>query len=268
MKTLTPKKNLLTIVIILLSIINGYCQTQQRDVLTLKNGSVIKGKIIEQNPPTNLKIQTVDGSIFVFKYEEIDKIEKENYEPPQTNSNKTNDTINSKLYGGFVSLGLSTGGGGVLGFPVRFYVTRKFALELSPQLRPEYTQKNVLIYDLNGNILESKQVNKFSMPVVFTAGLHYYFGEKYISYKQRLYHDGLAFNAGITTAFYKENFISLAWTHERFNKSRQHYAYNSQLGFGLYFYDNGSSFSQLDWSTPILPTLFWKFNWAWFFKMK
>ena len=48
-----------------------------QEVVYLKNGSIIKGTIIEQVPNESLKIQTVDGSIFVYKISEVEKITKE-----------------------------------------------------------------------------------------------------------------------------------------------------------------------------------------------
>ena len=48
-----------------------------QDVVYLKNGSVIRGVIIEQVPNVQVKIRTGDGSIFVYKMEEIDKMTKE-----------------------------------------------------------------------------------------------------------------------------------------------------------------------------------------------
>jgi len=47
------------------------------DVVYLKNGSIIKGLIMEQIPNESLKIQTSDGSLFVYKMEEVVKITKE-----------------------------------------------------------------------------------------------------------------------------------------------------------------------------------------------
>jgi hypothetical protein len=46
------------------------------DVVYLKNGSIIKGLIIEQVPNVQIKVQTKDGSILVFKFDEIEKIVK------------------------------------------------------------------------------------------------------------------------------------------------------------------------------------------------
>jgi hypothetical protein len=50
---------------------------QLQDVVYLKNGSIIRGVIIEQVPAVSIKIKTKDENIFVFKVEEIEKIVKE-----------------------------------------------------------------------------------------------------------------------------------------------------------------------------------------------
>lgn len=47
------------------------------EVVYLKNGSIIRGMIIEQIPNVSLKIQTRDGNVFVYKMEEVEKITKE-----------------------------------------------------------------------------------------------------------------------------------------------------------------------------------------------
>ncbi len=48
-----------------------------RDVLYLKNGSIVKGMIVEQIPNVSYKIETSDGSVFIYKFEEVEKITKE-----------------------------------------------------------------------------------------------------------------------------------------------------------------------------------------------
>ena len=47
------------------------------DVVYIKNGSIIRGVIIEQIPNVQIKIQTKDGSVFVYKMDEIEKMTKE-----------------------------------------------------------------------------------------------------------------------------------------------------------------------------------------------
>jgi len=52
-------------------------QTTYEDVLYLKNGSILRGIIIEQVPNESLKIQTKDRNVFVYKMDEVLKIAKE-----------------------------------------------------------------------------------------------------------------------------------------------------------------------------------------------
>ena len=60
-----------------------------KDVVYLKNGSIIKGIIIEQVPGVSLKIQTTDGNVFVYNIDAIEKMTKElvqsNYDNNYTN---------------------------------------------------------------------------------------------------------------------------------------------------------------------------------------
>jgi hypothetical protein len=74
----------ISIIVFFISII-AFAQTQTRDVLYLKNGSVIKGTVTEMNPSTGIKIKTADGSLFVYKMDEILKTEKEEFVGQQIN---------------------------------------------------------------------------------------------------------------------------------------------------------------------------------------
>ncbi len=56
---------------------NLYAQSTWIDVVHLKNGSVIKGTIIEQIPNESIKIQTADGSVFVHPMSDVEKMSKE-----------------------------------------------------------------------------------------------------------------------------------------------------------------------------------------------
>jgi hypothetical protein len=55
-----------------------HAQTNKEDVLYLKNGSIIRGQIIDQLTDGKLKIELLGGSIFVFEAKDIDSIRKEN----------------------------------------------------------------------------------------------------------------------------------------------------------------------------------------------
>ncbi len=48
-----------------------------KGVVYLKNGSIIRGNIIELKPNESFKIQTSDGSIFVISFDEIEKFTQE-----------------------------------------------------------------------------------------------------------------------------------------------------------------------------------------------
>ena len=63
-------------------------QTQTEDVVYLKNGTIVRGTITEQNLNQSVKIQTKDNSLFVFSMEEIDKITKESIAAPQKTTPK------------------------------------------------------------------------------------------------------------------------------------------------------------------------------------
>lgn len=68
-------KKLLFLFAVLTASVSG-AQTYT-DVVYTKNGSVVRGVIIETIPNVSYKIKTNDGNIFVFKAEEIEKIQKE-----------------------------------------------------------------------------------------------------------------------------------------------------------------------------------------------
>jgi len=57
--------------------VNNDNKSEMQDVVYLKNGSIIKGMIIEQIPGVSIKIQTKDGSVFVYNIDEISKMTKE-----------------------------------------------------------------------------------------------------------------------------------------------------------------------------------------------
>ncbi len=75
---------------------------KQTDVVYLKNGSIIKGNIIDKNNEI-LRIETCCGNIFVFHPDEILNIAQEDFKPDKT--------IKEKGYLNFTSLGVLIGTG-------------------------------------------------------------------------------------------------------------------------------------------------------------
>ena len=70
------KKFLITMFACLMATI-VFAQSNYQDVVYLKNGSIIRGVIIEQVPNESLKIETADGNLFVYKIDEVEKMTKE-----------------------------------------------------------------------------------------------------------------------------------------------------------------------------------------------
>ncbi len=56
------------------------------ETVYLKNGSIIKGTIVEEVPGQSLKIQTKDGNVFVYKMDEVERITKEQTVDTETQS--------------------------------------------------------------------------------------------------------------------------------------------------------------------------------------
>ena len=71
------KKLFLTLTMLMAFSFAMLSQQNYRDIVHLKNGSVIKGVIIEQVPNEQIKVETSDGSVFVYEIDNIAKISKE-----------------------------------------------------------------------------------------------------------------------------------------------------------------------------------------------
>lgn len=70
-------KKLFLLLVLLLSI-SSYIEAQNyTEVVYLKNGSIIKGLIIEQVPNVSLKVKTPDGSLIICQMSDVEKITKE-----------------------------------------------------------------------------------------------------------------------------------------------------------------------------------------------
>lgn len=91
-------KILFSLAFVLISIMI-FGQNNIEEVVYLKNGSIIRGTIIEQVPNQTLKIQTKDGSVFVFNLNEVQKITKEvpYSNPVNTNTQVTNQSNNENI---------------------------------------------------------------------------------------------------------------------------------------------------------------------------
>ena len=54
----------------------AYSQTEYNDFIYLKNGTMLYGRILEETPGESLKLETADGSVLVYRMDEIEKIKR------------------------------------------------------------------------------------------------------------------------------------------------------------------------------------------------
>ena len=102
-------KKLIFLAAMLVLSLSSFCQSFQETV-SLKNGSVIKGNIVEFLPDKSVKIETPNGSVFTFEYDDIDKIilgrldaDNQKGNSNFSDNNGENAVRQNRHYRGFVS---------------------------------------------------------------------------------------------------------------------------------------------------------------------
>ena len=70
-------KNIIAILLVLCAS-SLFAQSGNEDVVYLKNGGIIRGKIIDRQSTGKIKVELLGGSVFVFEATEIDSLKKEN----------------------------------------------------------------------------------------------------------------------------------------------------------------------------------------------
>lgn len=106
------KTTIRKIQLIIILLFASFCVHAQelQEVIYLKDGSIIRGTIIEQIPNTSLKIQTRDNSIIFCQMTEVVKITKEPIVNSKHKPSQNKKWIN-KGYRGFVDIGYTIGVG-------------------------------------------------------------------------------------------------------------------------------------------------------------
>ena len=176
------------ILLILVLVCNfSYGQNNMEDVVYLKNGSIIRGIIIEQVPNQSIKIQTKDRNVFVFKYDEIEKMTKENLPADNSNNNyqvtdfKKSDFINlteinySPGIGDVGNYGrnydYSFGFRAVNGYQLNEHLSLGIGIGID---RYKYATFLPITFDARATILKGKVSPVFTANVGYAAGLNDY----------------------------------------------------------------------------------------------
>ena len=229
------------------------------DVVELKNGSVLRGTITEQVPNESLKLKTADGSLIVYRMDEVARITRE------TLTNPLDEKPDMSQYGGTLGLGVALGGGGIVGFPVRSYVARKVVLEAGIFLRPAMVTERVL--ERHGSDYYSYEDEHLALTSFFTGGFDVMLGERYDKYDRRIVRNGIAVRGGTNLrSLVNESMFAIGWVRERFNRESKCGSYNMQLGLGGLFYgkEYDSPMADLDINLPFTPMLMFRVNWNWY----
>lgn len=156
------KKLFALLFFVFISIVS-FCQNNYQDVVYLKDGSIIRGTIIEQVPYKLIKIETTDRCVFVCKIDDIEKLTKETIQ-----FKKKIILDNSGLkpgYKGIVELGYQIGMGEygldrlkfnlVNGYQINPY----FSVGIGTGLRYYFNSKAALIpvfSDFRANFMDNK----------------------------------------------------------------------------------------------------------------
>lgn len=257
-----PMKTFITRTISLMITAIAFLQLEAQttiDVVELKNGSVLRGTILEQVPNESLKLKTADGSLFVYRMDEVVKITRE------TAQNPLDEKPDMSKYGGTFGLGVAIGGGGLVGFPIRSYVTKNVVLEAGVFLRPAMVNERVV--DHHGWEYYQRDEKHLAITGFFAGGMDVMLGERYDTYDRRIIRNGIMFRSGTNlSSRLDESMVALGWVRERFNRESTSGSYNFCLGLGALMYgnENDNPLTELDIDLPFMPMIYWKLNWNWY----
>ena len=98
---LEMKRLFITLAVLLMTTMGAVMMAH--DVVYLKNGSIIKGSVIEVIPNGSIKIQTQDGSLFVYDMNEVDRIVNEDKTQKEEQEDSSEDYLKSG-FRGFIDL--------------------------------------------------------------------------------------------------------------------------------------------------------------------
>ena len=97
------KRTILSL-ICLMGMTIAFAQTSLQDVVYLKNGSIIRGDIVEMISGETVKIMTTDGSVFVYPFADVEKFSKEEAIASKIPNNVYNVEKKSPWISGLLSL--------------------------------------------------------------------------------------------------------------------------------------------------------------------
>lgn len=163
-------KNILTAILFALTSTIALGQSNYQDVVYLKNGSIIRGVIIEQVPNKSIKIETADRNVFFYPIDEIEKLTKEPY--PGKERSAHSNTGSQSGYKGIVETGYQVGIGGYASGRLKLNIINgyqfnpHFSIGLGTGLRYYTDEGSTLVplfADFRVNFMDNKVSPYFSL---------------------------------------------------------------------------------------------------------
>jgi hypothetical protein len=169
------KKTLLLIAVLAISTA-AFAQQYQRDVVHLRNGSIIRGVIIEQVPNQSLRIETADGSVFVYSFDEIERITRETAAQMSRNTvrSRSNERIRGYMGIAEASFGIGVGDDSENSFGIAmingYRFNPHFSIGLGVGLK-RYTNSELVTVPLFFDLRTVFTKNDIAPFAAFTAGV-------------------------------------------------------------------------------------------------
>ena len=218
------------------------------DVIYLKNGSIIKGEITEMIPDDHIKIKTEGGNIFVYTFDEIEKMEKETAKgsSPFRNLSNENDGGYYSEYFSNSAVGPAIGGGGLLGIAYRYFPNEKIGIEGGAFYRPGIYE------DYYEDVVVSSTVMIAFGPVFYLKTSE--------NSKGKIKKNGISAKIGIAPIGELNEFMgAINWVHDTYKPQNKNRYFAFELGLGAINMYNLPADANAETGTKAL--IYWKLNW-------
>ena len=184
-------KNCISLCFVLILFINNVTSqvNNQVDVIYLKNGNIVRGYVIEKTPGVDIKFKTVDGSVIIYSFDDITKMDKEEYKitnkalSERVNYEKTTlflggIALHPSQTSGFIMLGKMQNYGGYLKLQSNLNFNGSFVSEGNSWSSNRYFKDNIYTgrYAISGGVLW-----RVIKPIIFYGGLGY--GNRWVNWE-------------------------------------------------------------------------------------
>jgi hypothetical protein len=209
-------KRLILVLLGFLALNLAKAQTSWEDIIYLKNGSVIRGTITNQEPNKSITVTTNDGQTFTFDLDKIDKMSKERKsdENGRTNGNAGKKSMADENENGYkpnkyhhiIRAGLSFSPGFMFKQDqVNFYVSG----DLEYYIAPKVSIVSTTFYFLNSNMsssMEDSLLNKGGMGPILKMNHKNFTGFRYHLLKDKMFDPFIGLQPGFSICQTNDNY--------------------------------------------------------------